>query len=176
MLLPVPSLLLPLPYGCIGYAMSRLADLWPLCVCLSTQSLFHVVFFFRKVPLSPNLRAVACSSSSPTTHLSPRDDPRGSLTPLLFSLCSVDNSEYSRNGDFSPSRLESQGDSLNILGGSKLAQNAESSVGVMTYAGRYVCVDQQRVNSVFFLKRFLLSLSITFFSLDLFVDLKCWRR
>jgi len=43
-----------------------------------------------------------------------------------------------RNGDFSPSRFESQLDAVNILCGSKTRQNAENSVGFLTTAGRAV--------------------------------------
>jgi 26S proteasome regulatory subunit N10 len=52
------------------------------------------------------------------------------------SLRSLDDSEYMRNGDFSPSRLEAQQDAVNFVCGSKLQANPESTVGVMTMAGK----------------------------------------
>jgi 26S proteasome regulatory subunit N10 len=50
-------------------------------------------------------------------------------------VCSVDNSEYTRNGDFSPSRFQSQLDAVSILSRNKTGSNAESSVGLVDTAG-----------------------------------------
>ena len=47
----------------------------------------------------------------------------------------VDNSEYTRNGDFSPSRFQSQLDAVSILSRNKTGANAESSVGLVDTAG-----------------------------------------
>jgi len=52
----------------------------------------------------------------------------------LHSL-SVDNSEYTRNGDFSPSRFQSQLDAVSIISRNKTGANAESSVGIVDTAG-----------------------------------------
>lgn len=52
-------------------------------------------------------------------------------------LC-VDNSDFMRNGDFAPSRMEAQQDAVNLLAGAKTQQNPESTVGVLTMAGRGV--------------------------------------
>lgn len=54
------------------------------------------------------------------------------------TMICVDNSEWMRNGDFSPSRFESQLDAVTILCGAKTRQNAENSVGFLTTAGRAV--------------------------------------
>jgi len=48
----------------------------------------------------------------------------------------VDNSDYMRNGDFAPSRLEAQQDAVNLLAGAKCASNPENVVGVLTMAGK----------------------------------------
>ena len=40
-----------------------------------------------------------------------------------------------RNGDFAPSRLDSQQDAVNLLAGAKTQSNPENTVGVLTMAG-----------------------------------------
>jgi len=47
----------------------------------------------------------------------------------------VDNSEYTRNGDFAPSRFQSQLDAVSIISRNKTGANAESSVGIVDTAG-----------------------------------------
>ncbi|GJQ15630.1 hypothetical protein GpartN1_g7421.t1 [Galdieria partita] len=47
----------------------------------------------------------------------------------------VDNSEWMRNGDYPPSRLDAQQDAANLVCGAKLQQNPENTVGLMTMAG-----------------------------------------
>lgn len=49
---------------------------------------------------------------------------------------SLDNSEWMRNGDYIPSRLEAQHDAANLLCGTKTQSNPESTVGVLTMAGK----------------------------------------
>jgi len=46
-----------------------------------------------------------------------------------------DNSDWMRNGDFAPSRLEAQQDAVNLLAGAKTQSNPENTVGVLTMAG-----------------------------------------
>jgi 26S proteasome regulatory subunit N10 len=50
----------------------------------------------------------------------------------------VDNSDWSRNGDFFPTRWEAQEEAANIIAQAKCEQNAESSVGLMVIAGKQV--------------------------------------
>lgn len=50
-------------------------------------------------------------------------------------LNSVDNSEYMRNGDYTPTRFEAQIDSVNLIFQAKTQSNPESTVGLMTMAG-----------------------------------------
>ncbi|GBG24458.1 26S proteasome non-ATPase regulatory subunit 4-like [Hondaea fermentalgiana] len=47
----------------------------------------------------------------------------------------LDNSEWMRNGDYMPTRMEAQHDASNLVCGSKTQQNPESTVGIMTCAG-----------------------------------------
>lgn len=59
------------------------------------------------------------------------------LAKRHFYLCfplSVDNSEYMRNGDFLPTRLQAQQDAVNIVCHSKTRSNPENNVGLITMA------------------------------------------
>jgi len=56
--------------------------------------------------------------------------------PLESTVLCLDDSEYMRNGDFAPTRLEAQRDAVNLIAGTKLNGHPESTVGVMTMAGR----------------------------------------
>ena len=53
-------------------------------------------------------------------------------------LCSIDNSEWMRNGDYVPTRMDSQADAVNLICNTKTT-NPESAVGVMTMASRRSC-------------------------------------
>lgn len=48
----------------------------------------------------------------------------------------IDNSEYMRNGDYAPTRFEAQADAVNVLFQTKVDSNPESTVGIMTMAGK----------------------------------------
>ncbi|KAJ1566080.1 hypothetical protein HK096_002519 [Nowakowskiella sp. JEL0078] len=48
----------------------------------------------------------------------------------------VDNSEWMRNGDYTPTRIEAQSDAITLLFNAKTQQNAENTVGMMTMAGK----------------------------------------
>ena len=50
-------------------------------------------------------------------------------------LC-MDNSEFCRNSDFTPNRLEAQKESFNILASGKMQQNPENTVGLVSLAGK----------------------------------------
>ena len=54
--------------------------------------------------------------------------------PLESTIICLDTSEFMRNGDFAPTRHESQQDAANLVVGAKMQQNPESSVGVLTMA------------------------------------------
>ena len=60
----------------------------------------------------------------------------GHITPKTncMSTHSVDNSEWMRNGDFVPSRLQVQEDAANSVTLMKTRQNVENSVGLLTLA------------------------------------------
>lgn len=51
---------------------------------------------------------------------------------MYFSL---DNSDWMRNGDYAPSRLESQHDAAGMLINDRINSNPENTVGVLTMAG-----------------------------------------
>jgi hypothetical protein len=48
----------------------------------------------------------------------------------------VDNSEFTRNGDYAPTRFQAQADAVNLLAGAKTQHHPENTVGVMTMAGK----------------------------------------
>jgi len=48
----------------------------------------------------------------------------------------IDNSEYMRNGDYQPTRFESQSDAVTIVVQTKIDSNPENTVGIMTMAGK----------------------------------------
>lgn len=59
------------------------------------------------------------------------------ITRYVYSLgLSVDNSEFMRNGDFTPSRFSAQSDAVSVIFGTKTQSNPENTVGVMTMAGK----------------------------------------
>ena len=48
----------------------------------------------------------------------------------------VDNSESSRNGDYTPTRFEAQADAVNVVFQNVVQGNPESSVGLMSMGGK----------------------------------------
>ncbi|KAK3311179.1 uncharacterized protein B0T15DRAFT_388854 [Chaetomium strumarium] len=56
--------------------------------------------------------------------------------PLEAVMIVVDNSESSRNGDYTPTRYEAQSDAVNIIFQNVVQGNAESSVGLMSMGGK----------------------------------------
>jgi len=48
----------------------------------------------------------------------------------------LDNSDWMRNGDYTPTRLEAQQDAINLICGAKTQSNPENTVGVLSGAGR----------------------------------------
>ncbi|XP_019182710.1 PREDICTED: 26S proteasome non-ATPase regulatory subunit 4 homolog isoform X1 [Ipomoea nil] len=59
---------------------------------------------------------------------------------LEATMICIDNSEWMRNGDYSPSRLQAQADAVNLICGAKTQSNPENTVGVLTMAGKGVRV------------------------------------
>lgn len=56
---------------------------------------------------------------------------------MVLESCMIllDNSEYMRNGDYVPTRLEAQHDAANFLVGTKTQSNPENTVGVIAMCG-----------------------------------------
>ena len=50
----------------------------------------------------------------------------------------MDNSDWTRNGDYHPSRWDSQADAANLIAESKCEKNPENSVGIVSMAGKRV--------------------------------------
>ncbi|KAJ0233582.1 26S proteasome non-ATPase regulatory subunit 4 [Hirschfeldia incana] len=59
---------------------------------------------------------------------------------LEATMICIDNSEWMRNGDYSPSRLQAQTEAVNLLCGAKTQSNPENTVGILTMAGKGVRV------------------------------------
>lgn len=59
------------------------------------------------------------------------------IRKMVLESCMIllDNSEYMRNGDYIPTRLEAQHDAANLLVGAKTQSNPESTVGVIAMTG-----------------------------------------
>ena len=55
--------------------------------------------------------------------------------PLEATMICVDNSEWMRNGDHIPTRLDAQQDAANLVSNAKTQQNPENTVGVLSMAG-----------------------------------------
>ena len=51
---------------------------------------------------------------------------------LLCLFYSVDTSDFMRNGDFVPTRLQAQQDAVNVITHSKTRSNPENNVGLLT--------------------------------------------
>lgn len=51
------------------------------------------------------------------------------------NIVRLDNSEFSRNEDFFPSRLEAQKDATDLIFNAKTSVDVESAVGLMTMSG-----------------------------------------
>nr|XP_050027212.1 26S proteasome non-ATPase regulatory subunit 4-like [Dermacentor andersoni] len=57
---------------------------------------------------------------------------------LESTIICVDNSEYMRNGDFIPTRLQAQQDAVGVVCQSKTQSNPENNVGLLTLGGPHV--------------------------------------
>ncbi|OMO74483.1 von Willebrand factor, type A [Corchorus capsularis] len=56
------------------------------------------------------------------------------------TMICVDNSEWMRNGDYTPSRFQAQADAVSLICGAKTQSNPENTVGILTMAGKGVRV------------------------------------
>ena len=58
------------------------------------------------------------------------------LVLMEATIVCIDNSEWTRNGDYAPSRFQAQSDAVNLLAGAKTEANRENTVGVITMSGK----------------------------------------
>ncbi len=56
------------------------------------------------------------------------------MMAFFYHHDSIDNSEWMRNGDFVPSRLQVQDDAVNAITRMKTRQNVENAVGLLSLA------------------------------------------
>lgn len=59
---------------------------------------------------------------------------------LESTIVCVDNSEYMRNGDYMPTRLQAQNDAVNMICNAKTRANPENNVGLVTFNNGRVIV------------------------------------
>uniref|UniRef100_A0A7R9VRB5 26S proteasome non-ATPase regulatory subunit 4 homolog n=1 Tax=Chlamydomonas euryale TaxID=1486919 RepID=A0A7R9VRB5_9CHLO len=52
------------------------------------------------------------------------------------TIVCIDNSEWTRSGDYTPTRFQAQADAVNLLAGAKTQAHPENTVGVLTMAGK----------------------------------------
>ncbi|CAN6620926.1 26S proteasome regulatory subunit Rpn10p [Trichomonascus vanleenenianus] len=55
---------------------------------------------------------------------------------LEATMIVIDNSEYTRNGDYTPTRFQAQVDAVHLIFTAKTQSNPESTVGLMTMGGQ----------------------------------------
>lgn len=55
---------------------------------------------------------------------------------LESTMICLDSSEWMRNGDYLPSRLESQQDSAGLIATDRTRGNPENTVGILSMAGK----------------------------------------
>ena len=68
---------------------------------------------------------------------------------FVCSACSVDNSDYMRNGDFVPTRMQAQQDAVNLVCMSKTRSNPENNVGLLKMSSYvYIMCDKNQNNLV----------------------------
>jgi hypothetical protein len=58
-------------------------------------------------------------------------------TCLLIIVCSIDNSEYARNGDYAPSRLQQQSIAGHMCVEAVLSRNVENKCALVKMSGGY---------------------------------------
>lgn len=59
---------------------------------------------------------------------------------LEATMICIDNSEWMRNGDYPPTRFQAMAEAVNLVCGAKTQSHPESTVGVLTMAGKHVRV------------------------------------
>jgi hypothetical protein len=75
------------------------------------------------------------SEPTSSTHTSPQQ--RHNIKMVLEAvMVVVDNSESSRNGDYTPTRFEAQSDAVSLIFSAITQANPESSVGLMSMGGK----------------------------------------
>ena len=68
--------------------------------------------------------------------------------PLESVMICVDNSDWMRNGDYIPTRIEAQNDAVSYVSSAKLNGNAETTVGLLSMAGSRIEVHTSPTRSV----------------------------
>lgn len=83
---------------------------------------------------------------------------------------SVDNSDYMRNGDFIPSRMQAQQDAINLVCHSKTRSNPENNVGLISLA-KYVNFGSRTFHYFFWLWDSFFSRLLTYLPKQTFIEI-----
>ena len=86
------------------------------------------------------------------------------------TIICLDNSEWTRNGDYTPNRFQAQADAVNLLAGAKTEANPENTVGVLTMAGK---TPRILVTPTTDLGKILNSMQVTLVTARDSIDLRC---
>lgn len=82
----------------------------------------------------------SCDAHTRDSHRSVGPDPVALRQNLIIQMEStiilIDNSEWTRSGDYAPTRFQAQADAVNLLAGAKTQSHPEATVGVLTMAGK----------------------------------------
>ena len=70
------------------------------------------------------------------------------MTTLESTVVIIDSSEFSRNGDYAPSRLEAQNDAVSILVQAKTQANPEATVALISLESTVLCTLGTDVNKI----------------------------
>jgi 26S proteasome regulatory subunit N10 len=87
------------------------------------------------IPQLPSTTTTTYPEPTSSTHTSPQQ--RHNIKMVLEAvMVVVDNSESSRNGDYTPTRFEAQSDAVSLIFSAITQANPESSVGLMSMGGK----------------------------------------
>ncbi|KAJ6896878.1 hypothetical protein NC651_022925 [Populus alba x Populus x berolinensis] len=97
----------------------------------------HQIYFKVLVSKKTNENKKRAFSSDFSSRASTAQRITSTMVLEATMIC-IDNSEWMRNGDYSPSRFQAQADAVNLLCGAKTQSNPEKTVGILTMAGKQV--------------------------------------
>ena len=104
------------------------------CLPQPYQSIISIEF--PLLALNNNLSVYSCPTIPPFLGYKVLEQRPEIKMVLEAVMLVVDNSESSRNGDYTPTRFEAQADAVSLIFSAITQGNPESSVGLMTMGGK----------------------------------------